>query len=174
MKKTKFILFLSVLIILSCKSNEHYKLKIEVAEKPSINIDQYHEIVLTNFMIKEDPQDFDLNSELKDYQFSELARNLEKEVRVKDITIDNEGLFDSADFWKKVSSESTPAVILTGSVQYEKETRKALLKEKERSRFDNPFPSQSDLAERTFFTLHFDLYLIDSRSGQPIYSNNFK
>ena len=173
MKKSKLILLSSLFLLLSCNTSESLKLKIEVSEMPSLNIDQFQEIGITNFMIKEDTKDFNLNNELKDYFSSEFVRNFEKKVSIRDITVDNDEFFENEEYWQEVSSGSTHAVLITGSVRYNQEKRKALIEE-EKARYDHPFPSKTDLTQRTFYTLHIDLYLIDSQSGKTIYKNSFK
>ena len=62
---------------------------------------------------------------------------------------------------------------MTGSAEYTEETRKALLK-KAKKRYEDPFPSQSRLEERKFFTLNVNLFLIDAQSGDALYKREFK
>ena len=173
MKKGKLILLSSLFLLFSCNSSGSLKLRIEVSEVPSLNIDQFQEIGITNFMIKEDTKDFNLNDELKDYFSSELVRNFEKKINMRDITVDNDKLFEDEEYWQDISSGSTHAVLITGSVRYNQEIRKALIEE-EKTRHNDPFSSKTELAQRTFYTLQLDLYLINSQSGETIYKNSFK
>lgn len=173
MKKNKLLLLVLFIFLYSCSSSEYWKLRLEVSEKASLNLDQFQEIAITNFLVKKDTIDFNINDEIKDYFTFELGQNMDKKISSKDITIDKEELFEEEGFWKDLSSELPLAVLFTGSVEYSEETRRALLKI-DKKRFDDPFPSETKLAKRTFYTLHFNLYLIDAQSGKTLYKRNFK
>ena len=131
MKKNKLLLLVLFIFLYSCSSSEYWKLRLEVSEKASLNLDQFQEIVITNFLVKKDTKDFNINDEIKDYFSFELSQNMDKKISSKDITIDKEELFEEEGFWKDLSSELPQAVLFTGSVEYSEETRKALLKKRQ-------------------------------------------
>jgi UDP-N-acetylglucosamine:LPS N-acetylglucosamine transferase len=173
MKKIKIVLILALLFSFSCASNNYWKLKIEIPGKTSFNLDQYNEVVITSFLIKEETKDFDLNQELIDYFSFEIGQNFNGKVSIKEITFEEEPFKNEA-FWKNLLPAQKKAILFTGGAQYTEEIRKAIL-EKQKERFEDPFVSKKrGLAERRFYTLNLDLYIIDAKTGKALYMNNFK
>ena len=173
MKKIKIVLVLTILFSFSCASSDYWKLKIEVPGKTSFNLDQYNEVVITNFLIKEETKDFNLNQELVDYFSFEISQNFKGKVSIKEITFEEEP-FKNEDFWKNLLPDRKKAILFTGGVQYTEEIRKAIL-QKQKERFEDPFVSKKrSLAERRFYTLNLDLYIIDAKTGKALYKRNFK
>jgi hypothetical protein len=173
MKKIKIVLVLTILFSFSCASSDYWKLRIEVPGKTSFNLDQYNEVVITNFLIKEETKDFNLNQELVDYFSFELGQNFKGKVSIKKITFEEEPFKNEA-FWKNLLPDRKKAVLFTGGVQYTEEIRKAIL-QKRKARFEEPFVSKTkSLAERRFYTLNLDLYIIDAKTGKALYKRNFK
>ncbi len=173
MKKIKLVLVLTILFSFSCSSNDYWKLRIEVPSKTSFNLDQYNEVVITNFLIKEEIKDFNLNQELVDYFSFLVGQNFKGKVSLKEITFEEEP-FKNEDFWKNLLPDRKEAILFTGDVQYTEEIRKAVLKTST-GRFEDPFGSkQGRLAERRFYVLNLDLYIIDAKTGKTLYKRNFK
>ena len=173
MKKIKIALILTILFSCSCASNDYWKLRIEVPGKTSFNLDQYSEFVITNFLIKEETKDFDLNRELVDYFSFEIGQNFNGKVSIKEITFEEEPFKNEA-FWKNLIPAQKETILFTGDAQYTEEIRKAILQEK-KERFEDPFISKKKgLAERRFYTLNLDLYIIDAKTGRTLYTSNFK
>jgi len=173
MKKIKIALILTILFSCSCASSNHWKLRIEVPGKTSFNLDQYSEFVITNFLIKEETKDFDLNQELVDYFSFEIGQNFNGKVSIKEITFEEEPFKNEA-FWKNLIPAQKETILFTGDAQYTEEIRKAILQEK-KERFEDPFISKkAGLAERRFYTLNLDLYIIDAKTGRTLYTRNFK
>jgi hypothetical protein len=173
MKNIKIVLVLTILFSFSCASSDYWKLKIEVPGKTSFNLDQYNEVVITNFLIKEETKDFNLNQELVDYFSFEIGQNFKGKVSIKEITFEEEPFKNEA-FWKNLLPDRKDAILFTGGVQYTEEIRKAIL-QKRKERFEDPFVSKKrSLAERRFYTLNLDLYIIDAKTGKALYKRNFK
>ena len=173
MKKIKIVLILSLLLSFSCTSSEYWKLRIEIPRKTSFHLDQYNEVVITNFLIKEEAKDFNLNQELIDYFSFEITKNFKGKVSIKEITFEEEP-FKNETFWKNLLPDRKEAILFTGGVQYTEEIRKAILK-KQKRRFEDPFdPEKRSLSERRFYTLDLDLYIIDAKTGKTLYKRNFK
>lgn len=173
MKKNRLFLIVLLLALYSCSSSEYWKLKIELPGKAAFNLDPFKEILITNFLVKKEAKDFSLNKELKDYFAFEFKQNIKKKVSLKEVSLDKEELFENEEFWKNLSQGATDTLLFAGSVQYMEETRKALLK-KEKKRFEDPFPEQTRLAQRKFYTLEADLYFIDAHSGKTLYKRTYK
>jgi prolyl oligopeptidase PreP (S9A serine peptidase family) len=87
--------------------------------------------------------------------------------------LDNEGLFKNVSFWKELLSDSQKTVLLTGIAEYTEEIRKAILRTKKK-RSDDTFSREGDVEERRFYTLNLSLFLIDSQTGEPLYTQAFK
>lgn len=173
MKKIKIVLILTILFSFSCASNDYWKLRIEVPGRTSFDLDQYSEFVITNFLIKEETKDFNLNQELVDYFSFEIGQNFNGKVSIKEITFE-EKPFKNEAFWKNLLPAQKKAILFTGGAQYTEEIRKAILQEK-KERFEDPFVSKKrGLAERRFYTLNIDLYIIDAKTGKTLYTRNFK
>jgi hypothetical protein len=173
MKKIKIVLVFTILFSFSCATNDYLKLRIEVPRKISFDLDRYNEVVITNFLIKEETKDFSLNQELVDYFSFEIRQNIKGKVSIKEITFEEEP-FKNEDFWKKLLPDRKKAILFTGGVQYTEEIRKAIL-QKQNERFEDPFVSKKrSLAERRFYTLNLDLYIIDAKTGKVLYKRNFK
>jgi hypothetical protein len=173
MKRIKIILVLTILFSFSCASNDYWKLRIEVPGRASLNLAQYNEVVITNFLIKEETKDFNLNQELVDYFSFAVGQNFKGKVSIKEITFEEEPFKNEA-FWKNLLPDRKEAILLTGGVQYTEEIRKAIL-QKQKERFEDPFVSKKrSLTERRFYTLNLDLYIIDAKTGKALYTRNFK
>jgi hypothetical protein len=173
MKKIKIALIITILFSVSCASNDYWKLKIEVPAKTSFNLDQYSEVVVTNFLIKEEKKDFDLNQELVDYFSFEIGQNFKGDVSQKEIAFEEEPFKNEA-FWKNLLPAQKKAILLTGGAQYTEEIRKAILQEKKERFEDRSVSTKRSLAERRFYTLNLDLYIIDAQTGKTLYTRNFK
>lgn len=173
MKKIKIVLVLTILFSFSCASNDYWKLRIEVPRKIAFDLDQYNEVVITNFLIKKETKDFNLNQELVDYFSFEIGQNIKGKVSIKEITFEEEPFKNEA-FWKNLLPDRKKAILFTGGVQYTEEIRKAILR-RQKERFEDPFVSKKmSLAERRFYTLNLDLYIIDAKTGKVLYKRNFK
>ena len=173
MKKIKIVLLLTILFSSSCASNDYWKLRIEVPGKTSFDLDQYNEVVITNFLIKEETKDFNLNQELVDYFSFEVGQNFKGKVSIKEITFEEEPFKNEA-FWKNLLPDRKKAILFTGGAQYTEEIRKAIL-QKQKDRFEDPFVTKKrGLAERRFYTLNLDFYIIDAKTGKTLFKRNFK
>jgi len=174
MKKNKIVLFSLLLFLVGCSSPLHWKLKIELPRKTTLNINQFQKIIITNFLVKKQTKDINLSQELVDYFKFALKQNFNGKVISQDISFHQDDIFSNLSFWKETANSSTKAFYLTGAASYAEEIRKAVLEQKRSDRFETPFDTEKKLIERKFYTLNLDLYLIDANSGEIIYKKNFK
>ena len=174
MKKNNLFVLALLLFLFSCSSNYYWKLKIEVPGEAALNLDQFKEIVITNFLVKKETKDINLSQELQDYFSFEIGQNFKGKIISKKISLANDDIFSNKGLWKQFMEDSKSALFFTGSAQYTEEIRKAILEEERRGRFEEPFTSGKRLAERKFYTLNLDLYLINAKSGETIYKKSFK
>lgn len=173
MKRIKYLWVAGFIFFLSCTSGLHWKLKIEMIGDVLIDLDKFNHIVITNFLIKKETKDIDLNREISDYFNLELGQKFKGEIIKKTLAIEDEEVFENDGFWKGLIEDPSKTLFLTGSAHYTEEIRKAIL-ETRRDRFEDPFPASKKLAERKFYTLNLDLYLIDAQSGEALYKRSFK
>lgn len=161
------------IVLTSCSQTNYVKIRMEIPKKPEIDLTSYKDIFVTNFLENEEVKEFDINQEILDYFSSELKKHLKKDVKTTDISVKNEEDFKNPDNWKNINSEVEKAAFFTGSVKYSEETRKSLRKQEKR-RFDDPFPEESRIEARSFYSLELQIYLIDTQTGKIIYDRNFK
>jgi hypothetical protein len=167
-----FLLPLIFLVLYSCTTGKYWKIKLELPVKTNLDISQYKNIVIANFFLKDDKNDFEINPALLEYLSSELSQELDKNISTKNIVLDNEEIFQNKDFWKGQAPEEDATAFLTGSIEYTAETRKALIG-KSKKQFDNPFPNKNRLASRKFYSLKMNVYFINAATGEVIYDTNF-
>lgn len=181
MKKTKrkrrksnsFIFLLGVLFLFSCGTGEHIRMRIELPRKAPINLKDFEEISITNFLVKEEANDFDLNKELTEYFTTELKQKIKNKVSSTEVSLLNEDVFQDKTFWQKVSPSKKGALFFTGTLEYTEEIRKAIKSAKKRQ-FEQPFPEESRIEERRFYSLSLRIYFIDTQTGETLYTRTFK
>ncbi len=162
-----------ILIFFSCRSEEQLKLKIELPRKTPIPLDNFDEFVVTNFMIKGETQDFDMNRELTDFFSAELDQNLQKKISSKEISFETEDVFQAPEFWTAFYPEGKGTLLFTGELEYSQETRKAI-KSLQKRQFETPFPEESRIDSRKYYSLDLQIYIIDAQTGKVLYERNFK
>lgn len=172
-KSNSFVLLLGLLFLLSCGTGEHVRLRIEMPRKSPINLEDFEEIAITNFLVKEEAKDFDLNKELTEYFAVELDQKIKNKITSTEVTLQNEDVFQDKKFWQEVFPDKKGTLLFTGSLEYTEEVRKAIKSAKKR-RFEEPFPEESRIEERRFYSLSLHLYLIDTQSGEALYTRIFK
>lgn len=172
MKKTNFLIILAIIFSFSCTSVNYWKVKLELPGISPVNLDEFKELLITNFFIEKETKDFNLNKELVDYFSAELGNFYKGKINSREITPEKKDMFKEADFWKNLIPGVKETLFLTGTSEYSKEVRKAILEKSQRS--DDFTSSKKGLAERKFYTLILHLYLIDAHTGKILYDKDFK
>jgi len=173
MKKSSLLILLAIFLQFSCAADSYLKLKIEIPSVSPLNLELFKEIVVTNFWVEKELKDFNFSQELIDYIMLELGLEFKGKISSKSIIWEKEELFRNEDFWKTLAPDLKQTLFLTGKAEYSQEIRKAIL-EKEKTRFEEEFPPEKNLAERKVFTIELDLYFISSETGKILYEKNFK
>jgi len=173
MKKINIAFLLLIFLYLSCTSSNYWKLKIEAPGVESVSLDQFKEVIITNFLVEKETKDFNLNQELIDYFSIELGKHFEGKIISKEISWEKEEIIKKEDHWRNLLPESKKALYLTGKTKYTQEIRKAIL-EQARDRSQESLFYKKGLAQRKFFTLILHLYLIKAQTGEILYERNFK
>jgi hypothetical protein len=172
-KKNRLFLLLGLLFFLSCGSGEHFNLRIELPRKPPIPLENYDAFIVTNFMINGDDQDFDMNKELTDFFSAEFEQELEKKITSEEISFQDEDVFQDQEFWQTLYPEQRGILLFTGKLEYTQEIRKAI-KSLQKRQFETPFPKESRIDARKFYSLDLQLYIIAAQTGEVLYERNFK
>ena len=172
-KRNNLALLSCLLLLLSCGTGEHLRVRIEMPRIKQVNLEKFDEIAITNFLVKEEAKDFDLNKELTDYFMIELDQKAKKNVSSVEVLLETEDTFQDKNFWQGRFPDKKRSLLFTGSLEYSEEIRKAI-KAAEKRRFDDPFPEESRIEERRFYALSLHLFLIDAQSGEAVYERTFK
>lgn len=164
---------LALAVLTACSSGNYQKIRIELPVPQETNLSEFRHIVMTSFFLKNEISDFDANQEMLEFLPFELGMGLEKDVSTLEAIPSGEEVFEDRDFWKTLVQNPESTLVITGSLEYKSETRKALIG-KERKQFDDPFPNRSRLATRKFFTLSMTLYFINAATGEQVFKRDFK
>lgn len=162
-----------LLFLFSCSTGEFLKLRIEIPRKTTIQLDGFEELIITNFLVKKEAEDFDMNKALTDFFSAELDQKLEQKISSTAISFENEELFQNKEFWQNLFPDRKSAILFTGSLEYTQEIRKAI-KSMEKRQFETPFPEESRIEARKFYSLNLQIYLIDTQTGDVLYTRDFK
>jgi hypothetical protein len=157
----------------ACTSSEHFRMRIQIPRKAEVKLADFDGIVLTDFWLKSESEEFDLKQEIQDYFRNELAVELRQEVELNSASLPDESVFKDQEFWKNISSDQKKSLIITGTAEFSQETRKALIS-REKKRFEEPFPARKNLETRKFFSLNMHIHLLDSETGSAVYDREFK
>jgi len=172
MKKISIVLLLLILYF-SCAPQNYWKIRVELPGMAALNMNQYKKLVLTDFLVEKETEDFKLNKELLDYFSLEIGNQFKGKITSEQISLEKKDFFQNQDFWKGLIPDSAETLFLTGHARYSQEIRKAIL-EKTPERYQEPVSSAKGLAQRKFFTLALTLYIIDAETGEILYERNFK
>ncbi len=157
----------------SCSSADHYRLRLRIPRRADVRLADFDGVVVADFFLKSEVEDFDLNQEIRDYLSTELAVELETQVDLLSVPLADESVFEDQAFWKNLELDKKKAVIFSGTAEFSGETRKALVR-KGRRQHETPFPEQENMKTRKFYSLNMQIHIIDSESGISLYSQQFK
>jgi hypothetical protein len=171
--RNPLLLLISLLFIFSCGTGDYVRMRIEMPRQAGIDLEDFEEIAITNFLVEEEAKDFDLNKELTEYFSVELDQKTKKKISSTEVPLQNEDVFQDKEFWTGAFPDKKGTLLFTGTLDYTEEIRKAIKSARKRQ-FDEPFPEESRIEERRFYSLSLRLYLIDARSGEAVYERTFK
>ena len=176
MKKRKeysLLLIFLLSVMGACRTTSDTRVRIAMPLFTKIKLSDYNKVIITDFLQQNEIKDFNVNEELTKYFSTEIKQEAKTTVATENISIENEENFENSDFWKTLTPASAGTLYFSGTIEYTQETRKALIG-KAKKQFEDPFPSPRKLATRKFYTLDMNVYLIDARTGEPIFQRNFK
>ncbi len=172
MKKNKAIFILLLFFFVSCSSVNYFRVNLEVPGRPVFDINQFDEIIVTDFFIKQETKDFDLNQELVNYFETQMKQTFKAKVSARRVSLSDEKLLKDKAFWKNIQPDSQDTVLFTGTVDYLEEVRKAIVQIKKKA--DATFQRDKAIEERRFYTLTLVFYMIDAQTGEILYTKDFK
>jgi hypothetical protein len=172
--KNSWWLILILLFTQACASSDEYnRVRIRIPRRAEVRLAEFDGIVITDFLMKSEFDDFDLSYELKEYFAGEIEIEVDKSVSRESIAVPDEESFQDKEFWKTLPLKNAKSVIFSGTADYSQETRKALIS-KDKQEFEDPFPSQERLATRKFYTLEMNIRIINAETGEVTYTQDFK
>ncbi len=172
MKKNKAILILLLFFLLSCSSVSYFRVNVEVPGKPLFDINRFDEIIVTDFFIQRETEDFNLNEELVNYFTTQMKQSFDAEVSSRRVSLSDEELFNDKAYWKNLQTDPRETVFFTGTVDYLEEVRKAIIQTKKKA--DDTFQRDKAVEERRFYTLTINFYMIDAQTGEVLYTKSLK
>jgi len=174
MKANKTLLVLGLLVQLACAPESFRKVRLDLPGYSPIRLDDYKEVVITNFRVEQEAESFDISKEIGDEFAFDLGRRFKGTISARSVPWDREGLAGEKDFWAAQESVAVPALFLTGRARYRKEVRKALTGASQKE-VDGPFKeARPGLAERTIYTLDCTLFLIRADTGEVLFTRDYK
>ncbi len=173
MKRSKILLILPLFFLVCCSVTNYWKVRVEVPAKIVLDLNRYSNIFVTDFFVQKEPEEFDLSQEIVKYFAEGLEQQFKGKVSSEKVSVEKEDLFQDRNFWKSLFPAQEGTVLLTGNASYTQEIRKAIL-ETRKKREEDFYPRSQAIEERRFYTLDISLYLIDTTTGETVYTRTFK
>lgn len=174
MRKLSWAVVCLVLLLTACRSDAYRKLKLELPAYSPVRLESFPEVVITPFLVTDQPEGIDLNKEIVEYLKPELERKFKGRVAVRQIPLEGEEAFKKPEHWQSLASDSSKPLVVAGRAALTQETRKAILSRPIRSLEEEPLSPQKSLEERRIFTLEISLYLIKAETGETLLERDFK
>jgi hypothetical protein len=153
--------------------------------KARLDLRDHNSVTVTPFIVvNEEGQDtverrgIDVNKEFKRY----LNRLLRRNTRLKIVdsgpidypTYDLDALERNEDFWRFVGERAQADLIVTGSLDFDIQDRSGYRTEEYVSPFDGRTYYRQVLVEQTGFEYDIVMQVFDGRTGERLYTDNFK
>jgi len=174
MRKNSWAVACLVLFLAACRSDAYRKLRVELPAYSPVKLEDFLEVVITPFLVADQPQGIDLNKEIADYLKPELERKFKGRVTLRQVPLESEEAFKQPEYWRSLAAGSSKPLVVTGRVTLNQETRKAILTRPVRSLEEEPLSPQRSLDERRIFTMEISLYLIKAETGETLLQRDFK
>lgn len=174
MRKNSWAIACLLLFLVACRSNAYRKLKVELPAYSPIRLEDFLEVVITPFLVADQPKGIDLNKEIADYLKPELERKFKGRVTLRQVPLESEEAFKKPEYWQSLAVGSSKSLVVAGRATLNQETRKAILSRPVRSLEEEPLSPQKSLDERRIFTLEVSLYLIRAETGETLLQRDFK
>ncbi|MEW6455985.1 MAG: hypothetical protein AB1410_04630 [Acidobacteriota bacterium] len=166
-------LFPLLLILASISCVETAKIEIEIPSKPKYDIPKFNHLWFGDFRVNETIENHNLSEEITSYMQNEIKSRFSIDSK-KGNKIDWEkekNLFENDNFWRKYVQDKEDILIITGSASLKLENRNII---QDVSPYISPTSQEKRLVPMKFLILNLDLYIINPKTGEIIYRNNFK
>jgi hypothetical protein len=170
-KRNSLAPLLLLLLLVSCGGESYRKVRLELPSYSLLHADDFQGVFLTDFLIVNTPEGFDLNRELAVFFVPEIERRLGLPVSAQRIPVENEESIGKPDFWQALDPGPSRRLFLTGKAELTREIRKSILGEVPG---EDPFTPQRKVAERILFSLSLRLVLIRGDNGNVLLDKDFK
>lgn len=171
MRRNSLPLLLLLLFLTRCGGDTYRKLRLELPAYSTFHPDEFQEVILTNFLIVNAPEGFDLDQELAAFFVPEFERKLSLPVTVQRVRLESEESIRRPDFWQALAPGSSRRLYVTGKAELTREIRKSILG---MVPGEDPLSPQRKIAERTLFSLSLHLFLIRGDNGEVLLDRDFK
>ena len=74
MKRNSFLIIPLLFLFASCSSVDYTRVTVEIPIKTVLDIQQLDEIIITDFLIKKEAENFDMNQELVNFFTTEIKQ----------------------------------------------------------------------------------------------------
>jgi len=123
-------------------------------------------------------RDIDVQGEFERYLFKLVRRETDLKVveigRLDYPTYDLDMLGRDQDFWRALGERTQADLILAGSLDFDIQDRSGYRREEYVSPFDGQVYQRQVLVEETGFEYDIVMQVYDGRTGEQLYSDNFK
>ncbi len=154
----------------ACRTAAPVLIRVEMPGVSPFSAGSFGEIVVTDFRNAAPLADFDAGLELQTYLAAELRRAFKGPVSVSPRPA---GAELPAAFWRDAAAGRDRAIILTGTVRFGSQVRKAVVDKK--VPVDSPFNlAGRGLIEQLRWTLLIDIVLVSGENGRTLYTRTFR
>jgi hypothetical protein len=160
------------------------EVKLKLPVKARIDLEGYESVAVVPFLVvaqegdEGSEEEVDVQAEFERYVRRLLARQTDLEVieveRVDYPTYDLDVLSRNQDFWLALGERTGADLILTGSLDFDIQDRSGYRTEEYVSPYDGRHYYRQILVEQTGFEYDIVMTVVDTETGKPIYSDNFK
>ena len=146
---------------------------LDLPSSPAVDLKPFREIVLSDFWQEKAVTDFDLNSALLEYWRDEIEHPFAGRVTKAALPWEDARTGANPAFWKQALPDAAGRLVLTGTAQFARENRKALVAGDRRELDDGPFAPVKPWQDRRVYTLKLEVDLIRADSGEILFRKEF-
>ena len=149
------------------------RVMLDLPAAPAVDLKPFREIVLSDFWQEKPVTDFDLDAALLEYWRDEIEHPFAGRVTKAAIPWEDARTGANPAFWKRALPDAAGRLVLTGTAQFTRENRKALVAGDRRELDDGPFAPIKPWQDRKVYTLKLEVDLIRADSGEILFRKEF-
>jgi hypothetical protein len=116
-KRNRLVHLLLLLLLMSCGGDATRKIRLEIPAYSTFQAEEFQGVVLTDFLIVNTPEGFDLNREIAAFFVPEFERKLGLAVAVPHVLPESEVSIRRPDFWQALAPGSPRRLYITGKAE---------------------------------------------------------